>query len=184
MHLSKISKIFIVILTAGLVIWLGGNVVRNAIAYDVFVPGTALEVKNWYSDIEKLSIVSVFRIASFYTIVGYSMTIVASFVLFGMFKKYFKAKGWLLMSFVLIFLTIPVELYLIYYDIKIILAFNDQIIKSFNDSIVQEYFIGRFSKLGIPTTMSFLSAVSAAIIAIWRPLDKPYLTDKDSISKN
>jgi hypothetical protein len=184
MHLSKVSKLLITILAVGFVVWLGGNVVRNAIAYDVFVPGTALEVKNWYSDIEKLSIVSVFRIASFYTIVGYAMTIVSSIALFIMFKKYFKTKGWLLMSFILIFLTIPVELFLIYYDLKIILAFNDQLIKSFEDKIVQDYFIGRFSKLTIPATMSFLSAIAAALIAIWRPLDKPYLTDKENISKN
>lgn len=166
------AKIFISILTFGIIIWIGGNIVRSAIAYDLFVPGTALELKNWYSDETRLITVSLFRIAGFYTIVGFCMTFVSSAFLCYYLRGIYKSKGWLFMAFVLIFLASPIEFYLMYYDIKIILAFNNEMIKSFNDQIVQDYFIGRYNKLTIPATMSLLASVSAVILTIWRPLDK------------
>ena len=166
------SKIFLTIFTVGVIIWLGGTIARNAIAFDIFVPGTELTLKNWYSEEARLTTVSLFRITAFYTIVGFCMAFTASIFLFVQYRKEFKTKGWLLMAFILMFLSSPVEFYLMYYDIKIILAFNNQLINSFNDTIVQDFFVDRFSKLTIPATLSFLAAFTAVLLVIWQPLNK------------
>jgi len=169
---SILTKIFLSVLAIGAIIWLGGTVTRNAIAFDLFVPGTALTLKNWYSEEMQLTTVSLFRIAGFYTIVGFCMTFVSAIYLFIIYKKEFKSKGWLLMSFVLFFLASPIEFYLMYYDIKIILAFNNMQIDSFHDSIINDFFIARFSKLTIPATLSFLASFTAILLLIWQPLNK------------
>ena len=135
-HKTVTAKIFITILVFGMILWIGGNVVRNVIAYDLFIPGTALELKNWYSDETRLTTVSLFRISGFYTIVGFCMAFVSSVVLFVYLRKYLKIKGWFFMALILVFLASPVEFYLMYYDIKIILAFNAMEINSFNDKII------------------------------------------------
>jgi hypothetical protein len=186
-HKTITAKIFITILVSGMILWIGGNIVRNAIAYDIFVPGTALELKNWYSDEAKLTTVSLFRTAGFYTITGFCMTFVSSVFLFVYLRKYLKFKGWLFMSLILIFLASPVEFYLMYYDIKIILAFNAQEIRSFNDKVIEKYFIGRYEDLSLPATLSFLASITAVLLAIWKPLDKKYIkeeNDLNNIGKN
>ncbi|MFH1049824.1 MAG: hypothetical protein V1779_02710 [bacterium] len=179
-----LTKIFLSLLTVGVIIWLGGTVARNAIAFDIFVPGTELTLKNWYSDEARLITVSLFRITGFYTIIGFCMTFVSSIYLFLYYRKEFKLKGWLLMSFVLILLASPIEFYLMYYDIKIILAFNNELIKSFNDTIVQDYFVSRYSKLTIPATLSFLSAFTAVLIIIWQPLNRKKIESNNNENDN
>lgn len=176
-----INKIFLSLLTFGIIIWLGGTVVRNAIAFDIFVPGTELTLKNWYTDEMRLTTVSLFRVASFYTIVGFCLSFVSAVYLLIQYRKEFKFKGWLLMSFILFFLASPIEFYLIYYDIKIILAFNNLMVKSFNDSIITDYFIARYSKLTIPATLSFLASLTAVLLVIWQPLNKKKINDNQII---
>jgi len=112
------TKIFLTIFVIGLSIWIGGTIVRYAIAYDVFVPGTELELKNWYSDTEMVTTVHLFRIAAFYTIFGFCSAFVSVIVLFAYWKKDLKKHGWLFISFVLFFLATPIEFYLIYYTIS------------------------------------------------------------------
>jgi hypothetical protein len=180
-----INKIFLSSLVVGIILWLGGTVARNAIAFDIFVPGTELTLKNWYTEEMRLTTVSLFRIAGFYTIIGFCMTFVSAIVLFFTYRKEFKFKGWLMMSFILFFLASPIEFYLMYYDIKIILAFNNMLIKSFNDSIITDYFIARYSKLTIPATLSFLATFTAVLLVIWQPLNKKKIFDnekKDNLS--
>ncbi len=184
-HKTITAKIFISILAFGIIVWIGGTIVRNAIAFDLFVPGTELELKNWYSEEVQLTTVSLFRIAGFYTIIGFCMTFASSVFLCYYFRKYLKTKGWLFMAFVLIFIASPMEFYLMYYDIKIILAFNNQLVNSFNDKIVQDYFLARYSELTIPATMSFLASIAAVFMVIWRPLDKDLNTiPNDNKSEN
>jgi hypothetical protein len=180
-----LTKIFLSILAVGTIIWLGGTVARNAIAFDIFVPGTALTLKNWYSEEARLTTVSLFRIAGFYTIVGFCMTFVSSIYLFVIYRKEFKFKGWLLMAFVLFFLASPIEFYLMYYDIKIILAFNNIMVNSFNDSIIHDYFIARYSKLTIPATLSFMASFTAILLLVWQPLNKKKTdTNNSEINNN
>jgi hypothetical protein len=172
-HKTITFKILLTILVFGAITWIGGTIVRSAIAYDLFVPGKALELKNWYSLEQQLTIVSVFRIAGFYTIVGFCLTFASSITIFIYLKEYLRKKGWLFMALILIFLTAPVELYLIYCDLKIIFAFNNMQINSFNDAIIQKYFLARYKHFTVPSALSFLASISAVFLLIWRPLDKP-----------
>ena len=87
------------------------------------------------------------------------------------------------MAFILIFLAAPVELILIYLDIKLSMGlyYGNELIK-FSNSIVDDYFIFRYSKMVIPSTISFLAFITAIIFIIWRPLDRPKVDAADIIN--
>ncbi len=172
MKIDIVNKFIQITLAIGLILWIGGNVVRYAIAYDLFVPGTELTLKNWYSPEIQLNIVSIFRIASFYTFSGYCLTIISTIILIIINKSKFKNNGWMLISSILILLTLPIESILAYFDIKIMSGFNNLEIKSFDSEIIKTYFLGRLKHWFIPGSLSFLSGMSAVIIAVWKPLVK------------
>ncbi len=166
-----IKKIFLTAFTFGLIVWLGGGIVRAAVAYDLFVPGTALQLKDWYSDVERVNTIQLYRSGGYYTIYGYGFAFVSAIALCVIYKKQLKKRGWLFMAFVLFFLAAPVEIYLAYLDIKLMLAFNDLAVNHFSDQSVKDYFLYRFENLGIPSALSFLAVATSVLLVIWRPLD-------------
>ena len=172
MKINIFNKFLQTTLAFGLILWIGGNIVRYAIAYDLFVPGTELILKNWYPPEIQLNIVSIFRIASFYTIIGYIMTVISAIIFIFIYKSHFKNNSWMLISSILIIITIPIEIVLMYFDIKIILGFNNLEINSFDCEIIKTYFLDRLKYWIIPGSLSFLSGISAVFIGIWKPLVK------------
>ncbi len=165
------EKIIITILVLSLILFVGSNIVRYAIAYDLFIPGTELKLKDWYNDAIRLNVLHLFAVASFYTIAGFISAFLSSLILFILKIKDLKRYGWLFMAFVLFFLATPVEIYLIYNDIHLILILNTNEIHSFANHNIQDFFIYRFTKLTIPATLAFLAIITSIIMAIWQPLN-------------
>lgn len=166
------EKIILTILVLSLTMFIGGNIVRYAIAYDLFVPGTELKLKEWYSDAILINTVHLFAVASFYTITGFITAFISSLIIFAIRIKDLKRYGWLFMAFILFFLASLVEFYLIYNDINLILAMNTNQIHSFTNQNIQDFFIFRLTKLTIPATLAFLAIITSIIMVIWQPLDK------------
>ncbi|TAL68025.1 MAG: hypothetical protein EPN82_11530 [Bacteroidetes bacterium] len=174
LYKTKTSKFLLTLITMGYFIWFGGSIIRSAVAYDLFVPATELTQKNYYSEEQKINTVRLFDIGAIYTDISYCAALLSTILLFIYWRKNLKQRGWLFMAFILIFISAPVELILIYLDIKLSMGlyYGNEIIK-FSDKIINDYFIFRYSKMVIPSTMSFLAYVTAIIFVIWRPLDKP-----------
>jgi len=169
------SKIILSFLGSGFILWLGGSVVRSAIAFDLFVPGSEMVLKDGFNDTIGLHTVHLFAVTAFYTAVGYSVAFLSAIILCFKHRSDLKLHGWMFMAFVMFFLTAPVESYLIYYDVQLNYALNAGPITSFGDPAVTEYFIGRFKDLSLPAVMSLLAGVTSMLILAWRPLDKSTL---------
>lgn len=165
-------------------IFVGGNIVRYAIAYDLFIPGTALKLKDWYSEAVRINTIHLFGVVSFYTIVGFISAFVSSFLLFILRKSDLKRYGWLFMAFVLFFLASPVEFYLIYNDIHLIIAMNSNQIHSFANPDIQNYFIFRLTKLTIPAFLAFLAIITSVIMVVWQPLNKMEINVDNDLTNN
>ena len=179
-----IEKIIISVLVLSLIMFIGGNIVRYAVAYDIFIPGTALKLKDWYSEAIRVNTVHLFAVISFYTITGFIVAFVSSLLLFLIRIKDLKRYGWLFMAFILFFLASVVEFYLIYNDIHLIMAMNTHQIHSFTNLDIQNYFMFRLKKLTIPSALAFLSIITSIILVIWQPLNKfENNTDKEINNK-
>ncbi|MBI5325956.1 MAG: hypothetical protein HZB41_11910 [Ignavibacteriae bacterium] len=167
----------------GFFIWFGGSIIRTAVAYDLFIPATELTLKNYYSEELRIQTVKLFAIGAVYTDISYGIAFISTVLLCIYWRKNIKERGWLFMAFVLVFISAPVELALIYLDIQLSLGlyYGNEIIK-FSDKIINDYFMFRYTKMVIPSTMSFLAFISAIIFIIWRPLDKPDIDKEFNLS--
>ncbi len=168
----KLIKFLAIIYVLGMIIWLGGSVVRTVIAYDIYVPATALQMKTNYTDELRLHNVRLFGMGALYTEISYACSFVAAIMLFVLLRSQFKTKGWIFISLMLFFITVPMESILMYYDIKLNLAIRHGILNSFDMDIVRDFFISRFTKLNFLAPSAYLCGASSIIIGIWQPLDK------------
>ncbi|MBI3259807.1 MAG: hypothetical protein HYZ54_10090 [Ignavibacteriae bacterium] len=161
----------IVVLCA--VLWFGGSVVRMAIGYDLFIPGT-LSIKPFLSPSEINYSIRIFSLAGFYTAVCYAITWLSSVILIIAIRKKLKANGWLFMAFVLFFLASPIELYQMQLDIKLLLFTQNYDFRSLLDSqqffeLFMQKFTPKLSGLGFASI--FANGI-AFLYCIWQPLKR------------
>jgi len=174
---KNLIKFLAIIYVLGMVIWLGGSIIRTVIAYDIYVPATELQMKTNYSDEMRLHNVRLFGMGALYTEISYGVAAFAAIFLFFLLRKEFKTKGWILISLLLFLITLPLESLLMYYDIKLNLAIQYDLLKSFNQDVVRDYFISRFTKLNFMAPSAYLCGASSLIMAVWRPLEKTEFTN-------
>lgn len=181
-------KLVLTISLLGTVLWLGGSIVRNAIAFDLFVPGT-LQLKQSIPDAVVSQTVRLYTIAAFYTMVGYGLSCLGFVILLVEFTKRLKEFGWLFMAFILFFLTIPAEIYLLTFDIELVRALQTTYDTFSANSKLLEVFHSRFStkshagQISALTTFSYITILG---LFVFRPLSKrkiqnPTQTDSSQI---
>ncbi len=172
MKLTNLIKLLLVVLSFATIVWLGGSILRAVIAYSIFVPATELELKPDQTDELRMNVVKIYVDTAIYTIVSFVFVFVITLFLLFKFLKHLKIYGWLFMAFVLFFIASPIELYLIFLDIKLILYLNYTKNLSFQSYEVSEFFINRLRKLNIISPLAYLSFFTSIILLIFRPLDK------------
>lgn len=171
---NNTERAFIALFVLGFVIWFGGNFVRMAISYDLFETGTIIIRSDLRDDHGTVGYnIYLSTLTSLYTNIAYAVSFLTAFILSFRFSKYMKDKGWLLMIAILYFINVPIEAYYIYLDIQLSFAifFDNQVISA-KSALFQELFMLRFENNIIAglKVISFLSAFTIIILAIWRPL--------------
>lgn len=174
MKQSRIIKGLLTIFVLGFILWFGGSVVRSAIAFDLFNTGAVLELKQNYSDTIKVHTVYLYGMLATYTGAGYGMAFISAILLLVTWRKSMKIKGWLFMAFVLFFIGSPVELFVLYYDIKLNIALYWNNVRDFANPDIQNYFVKRFTSIALTTStgLAFLTSITSVLYIIWRPLDR------------
>ncbi|MBM2815921.1 MAG: hypothetical protein HW421_2683 [Ignavibacteria bacterium] len=165
-------KFFITAFTLGFLLWFGGSIVRTALAYDLYIPGTKI-LKEQFTEAIKLHTLQLYALTATYTIAGYLAAFISAIFLCIYWRKSLKSRGWLFMAFVLFFLASPVQLYTVYLDIRLSLSFYFNEIKFFSNTQIIDYFLFRFDNIPATsaTALAFLAIITAIIYIIWQPLD-------------
>ena len=176
--IKRIHKIFLIFFTFGIAVWLGGTLIRNLIAFDIFIPGTEFTLKENFTDIARMQTVRIFSMASLYTEIAYALSFISAIVLTIIFRKFLKKSGWFFMSFFLFFISAPIEFYLIYLDINLGWVIFIQGIDDFFNSVVQKSFVYRITKLNLITSLQFLAVSTSVIFIIWQPLSKKRIVEQ------
>lgn len=171
-HKETIVKLIVTVFVVSTIIWIGGSLLRNIIAFDMFVPATELSLKNYYSNEVRLHTIHLYSVGSVYTDTAFGIAFASSIILFALTFRKLKEKGWLFMSFVLFFLIALIESYFLYLDIMLGLAISNNEIESFSSPAIKEYFLFRYYKLGILEPLKYLGIISIVVFAVWRPLNK------------
>ncbi len=168
MHLNKKAKISLFLLVTAAVIWLGGINVRFFIGnqllnYDEFNFRTSIPPDE-ENQIFKMVADSSMLIMVFYPIVLFSAVIFLRSCKINM-----RENPWLLMSSILFFVFVPVEIYTSYIDLKFILLFNQ---RPANHDQLLKYFGERIGFLrGVPW-IAVMSYYTIIWLAVFKPLKK------------
>lgn len=173
MEIGKFQKFLLAILSIGLVLWIGGSIVRTAIVYDIFEPEyQTLKFRYWVD--EKIALLTVrhFAIGSLYTELGFILSLFSTIMLFPKIKNYLKREGWLFMSLVLLLLAFISEAILLYFDIRLglYIFFNQNI--SYYSSEVQNFFFKRFIKYNFLIVYNLLAVFTIIFFFVFKPLRK------------
>lgn len=176
--LSVWQKLFLSLSVLGAVLWLGGYVVRTAIAYDLFVPGTLIFKTSFPADAVAQTLRLYSRLA-FYTLYGYGAALLGFIPLFFSLKKYWRSYGWLFISGWLFLLYIPIEAAVIYYDAQLfqiipntdtLALFDVEAAKKILLDSLQIKIFGGFGQMA--RSLAFFSYITAILVTVWRPLHK------------
>lgn len=164
--LSKISKIFLFLFVVSGAIWLGSYITRLSLFYQIFQP-EEFALKEFVSDQNIAGIFQTLIAAVSINLIFYLVLIIA-FVLFLITSKLsLKLNGWLFISTVLIFISLPFELYLMLIDYKLVMmVFNG----NFDSKEILNLVVKRFTVLSSFPIVEILSYFAVIYLFLFQPL--------------
>ena len=166
--LSRSNKIALTLLVFSAIFWLGGINVRTLIGnelldYDQF------DFKTSIPPDRENTLFQMLTNASLVVVISYVIVLASAIWFLATTKLKMKENGWLLMSAILFFMFVPVEIYTNYIDVKFMLLFeqgppnHDGLLKLFGERL------GAFR--GVPVIAVFCYYTIIPLV-IFRPLRK------------
>lgn len=166
---SKSNKIALTLLIISAVFWLGSINVRTLIGnelldYDQFDFKTSIPPDRENTLFQMMSN------ASLVVVISYAIVLITAIWFLATTKLKMKENGWLLMSAILFFIFVPVEIYTNYLDVRFMLLFHsnppnhDGLLKLFGERL------GGLSGIPVIAVFCYYTIIP---IAVFRPLRKP-----------
>jgi hypothetical protein len=167
MKLTVAAKLAFTALVISAIFWLGSICIRGFLANELFSMETLTVRENLpvgaRGELFLLLAKSSVAILAWYAAVFVSGTLflIAS-------RLRFKEHGWLLMSAILFYIFLPVEVYTGLIDLRFINA----VFNGASQEICQALFVKHFTALAGAPIVGLLSYFTIVILAIWQPLKK------------
>ncbi len=165
---KSVTKISLALFIIGAIVWLGAVPVRAAIGNELLEFGTINFKQNLSPEIER----ELYRLLSYTTLLtmsGYVVALASAVIFVKTTTLSYKQHGWLLMCAILFFMFVPVELFTLTLDWKIIgLNFWG----SWELVEFRKAFIARFTALAGVPLIALLSYFTIIVVAAWQPLKK------------
>jgi len=164
----------------GGIIWLGGSIVRAAIAFDLFIPGT-LTFKPTMSAEAMLQTIRLFGVTAFYTMVSYGFFVVLGTAFWLSLRGLWRVRGGVFIAGVLFLLYVPVEAIQLYYDIHLVMMIQEGTLALEAGKVLV---VKRISVLSGAPLLAMLGYISAVLVLCMQPLtqaaDTPTLEQQAS----
>lgn len=165
---SRSNKIALTLLIISAVFWLGGINVRTLIGnelldYDQFDFRTSIPPDRENTLFQMLTN------ASLVVVISYVIVLISAVWFIASTKLKMRENGWLLMSAILFFMFVPVEIYTNYLDVRFMILFqqgppnHDELLKLFGERI------GAFRGVPVIAVLCYYTIIP---IAVFRPLLK------------
>lgn len=166
---SKSNKIALTLLIISAVFWLGSINVRTLIGnelldYDQFDFKTSIPPDRENTLFQMMSN------ASLVVVISYAIVLITAIWFLATTKLKMKENGWLLMSAILFFIFVPVEIYTNYLDVRFMLLFqsnppnHDGLLKLFGERL------GGLSGIPVIAVFCYYTIIP---VAVFRPLRRP-----------
>ncbi|MBI2793700.1 MAG: hypothetical protein HYX66_03500 [Ignavibacteria bacterium] len=167
------KKVFLTLFILGGIIWLGGGIVRNVVAFDLFNPGT-LDLKSAHTEGMRLQSVRVYALIGGWTSAGFFAAIVGGLIAFLLERKEWKRRAWIVMSAILFFMIVPIQLWMIWKDYRLWQLFDAWSgMPLAQPAEIISVFLNRIqdTAVSVANGLSFLIAITITLVLIWKPLE-------------
>ena len=167
-NLSKTSKIFLLLATLSGSLWMGAYFARLIVFYRLFEPKEFI-LRPVFNEQNLHAVLIELNPLIILTLVLYMVFIITYFVFITISKMSLKENGWLFIITVIIFITLPFELYLISFDYKII---SSILTGNFNSMEIIQLIIKRFKVLSSFPVIELFCYFSIIYFVLFKPLTK------------
>jgi len=149
-------------------LWLGGVHVRAIIGNDLLKLGT-LEFEEYIPPEAEREIFRLLSLASIFVMGSYLVTLVSSMVFLANSPYKLKEEGWLMISAILFYLFVPVEIFTMVLDGKMI---YNEFFTTADHLVFRELFIARIGALAGTPFIAILCYYTIIALAVFQPLKK------------
>ena len=150
------------------ILWLGAVNMRAIIGNDMLRTGT-MEFDEFLPPDAEREIFRLLSIASIVVILGYAITLVSSIVFLASSPYRLKEHGWLMMSAILFYCFVPVEVYTLVLDARMVYS---EFFTVTDNAYFRELFLARVGALAGAPLVALLCYYASIALAIFRPLMK------------
>ncbi len=165
---SSLWRLSLLTCVVASIVWLGAVNVRTLIANDILKTGT-VEFEDYIDPQAEREVYRLVCVASIAVIAGYVVTVVSAVVFLSLSPFKMKEHGWLLMSAILFFMFIPVEVYTMHLDWKMIYL---EFYTSAANEQFREIFRARIMALqGVPF-IALMCYYTIIALAVFQPFKK------------
>ncbi len=169
---SRVWRVALFVLIVAAIVWLGATVTRALIGNDLLRTDTAtltLSINNALSPDAQREAFRLLSICSLTILGSYVVTLISSVVFLATSPFKLKHHGWLMMSAILFYLFVPVEVWTFYLDWKMIYLefFTTEGLDRF-----QEVFLARVGALAGAPTVALLCYFTIIGLAVFQPMKK------------
>lgn len=165
---SSVWRMSLFVCIVASIVWLGGVNIRALIGNDILKAGT-VEFEEYIDPHAEREVYRLISIVSIAVVIGYSVAVVSSIVFLTTSPFKFKEHGWLMMSAILFYMFVPVEVYTMHLDWKMIYL---EFYSTADNQFFRELFVARVKALqGVPF-IALLCYYTIIALAVFQPLKK------------
>ena len=151
------------------IFWLGGTNARAFIGNDMLKPGT-VEFEDYLAPESEREVFRLLSVTSAVVGISYIVALISSIVFLAASPFRLKENGWLLMAAVLFYLFVPVEIYTMFLDGKMIYK---EFFTTADNEVFRELFVARVKALSGAPVVAILCYYTAIGLAVFQPFRKP-----------
>jgi hypothetical protein len=155
--------LFVIIVSA--ILWLGSFAVRLAIADDLLISGT-MQFNDAVAPVVESHLYRVLAGTAIIMISGYVLVLIGSIVFLATSPLRLRENGWLMMSALLLYVFVPVEMYTMSLDVRMIIT---EFFSGGSTETLRELFLARVGALAGTPYIAVLCYITIIALAVFQP---------------
>jgi hypothetical protein len=162
------SRIALYVMVVAAIFWLGSVNIRAMIGNDMLKTGT-LEFEEYLAPEAEREIFRLLSFASLIVMISYAAVLVSGTVFLTTTPLRFREHGWLMMSAILFYAFVPVEVFTMSLDARMVYM---EFFTTAGNDVFRELFIARVAALAGAPVIALLCYYTIIALAVFRPLTR------------
>jgi hypothetical protein len=147
------------------IVWLGALIVRATIGNDLLVPGT-MQFDEQIPPVAERHLYRILAGSALLMVGGYIMVLISSVVFLRTSPYRLREHGWLMMSAILLYAFVPVEVYAMSLDVRMIYV---EFFAGADPAVLRELFLARVGALAGAPFIATLCYFTIIVLAVFQP---------------